>query len=234
MQIRLLHLLEGARNASGLTVIIDVFRAFSLECYMMHQGASSIIPVGRQETAYELKQTHPHMLLAGERGGVMLEGFDFGNSPAQIAGLDLTGRTVIHTTSAGTQGLTGAVQAEEILTGSLVNASAIASYIKSRNPSQVSLVCMGLSAVSRTEEDTLCGEYIRSLLLDRPLPSDELRERIQSLRNTSGARFFLPDCQDSCPEEDFALCTAVNRFPFVLRAEKGEDGLLRIRRIDQW
>ena len=34
MKINILHLIEGAKKAEGLTVIIDVFRAFSLECYL--------------------------------------------------------------------------------------------------------------------------------------------------------------------------------------------------------
>ena len=37
MNIQILHLLDGAKAATGLTVIIDVFRAFSFECYLIHQ-----------------------------------------------------------------------------------------------------------------------------------------------------------------------------------------------------
>ena len=47
--------------------------------------------------------------------------------------LDLKEKTIIHTTSAGTQGIANAINAEEILTGSLVNAKAIAEYIKRNN-----------------------------------------------------------------------------------------------------
>ena len=39
MEIRILELIEGAKKAEGLTVIIDVFRAFSLECYLYARGA---------------------------------------------------------------------------------------------------------------------------------------------------------------------------------------------------
>ncbi len=52
-------------------------------------------------------------------------------------------KRIIHTTSAGTQGITNASHADEIITGSLVNAKAIAAYIKQKNPEEVSLVCMG-------------------------------------------------------------------------------------------
>ena len=42
MDIQILELIEGARKAEGLTVVIDVFRAFSLECYLADQGAEEM------------------------------------------------------------------------------------------------------------------------------------------------------------------------------------------------
>ena len=55
MNIKILHLLTGAKEATGLTVIIDVFRAFSLEAYLFSQGAEVIYPIGSIEKALELK-----------------------------------------------------------------------------------------------------------------------------------------------------------------------------------
>ena len=53
MQIEILDLIEGAKQARGLAVIIDVFRAFSTACYVVRNGAKEIIPVGNVELAYE-------------------------------------------------------------------------------------------------------------------------------------------------------------------------------------
>ena len=50
-KINILHLIEGAKQAEGLTVIIDVFRAFSLECYLYDMGVKEIRPVGTIEEA---------------------------------------------------------------------------------------------------------------------------------------------------------------------------------------
>lgn len=122
MEIRILELIEGAKKAEGLTVIIDVFRAFSLECYLYARGASAVFPAGSVEEARHMKQVHPEYLLIGERRGRRCEGFDYGNSPSQTRNADLSGKKIVHTTSAGTQGIVNAVHAEEILTGSLVNA----------------------------------------------------------------------------------------------------------------
>ena len=58
MQIEILHLIEGAKQARGLAVIIDVFRAFSTTCYAVRNGAAKIIPVGDVDLAYRLKEDH--------------------------------------------------------------------------------------------------------------------------------------------------------------------------------
>jgi 2-phosphosulfolactate phosphatase len=68
MNIDILHLIDGVRKATGLTVIIDVFRAFSTACYAFAQGATRIIPVGDLDLAYELKEKNPEFLLLGNRG----------------------------------------------------------------------------------------------------------------------------------------------------------------------
>lgn len=62
MEIRILELIEGAKKAEGLTVIIDVFRAFSLECYLYARGASAVFPAGSVEEARHMKQVHPEYL----------------------------------------------------------------------------------------------------------------------------------------------------------------------------
>lgn len=226
MNIRILQLLEGARQATGLTVIIDVFRAFSLEAYMFQKGVKTVFPVGNIETAYALKEEfekeHPgQVLLAGERDGMIQPGFDMGNSPSQLSGFDLSGKIVIHTTSAGTQGIANAIHATEILGAGLVNAKATAAYIQNQNPEDVSLVCMGLAGKVPTEEDDLCARYIKSILEGSPI---ELADEIENLKVTSGAKFFDPAQQQAFPEQDFFMCTKVDTIELAVKLKKGADG----------
>lgn len=229
MEIRTLHLREGAEQAVGLTVIIDVFRAFSLEAYMYREGAAAIIPVKTVEEAFALKSSHPEYLLSGERHGRKVPGFDFGNSPSELLSMDIRGRTVIHTTSAGVQGIAAAGGCSEIITGALVNADAAARYIRRQDPTVVCLVAMGLEGKRRTEEDELCADYIRSLLVGEPLSG--IRKRADELRFTEGSKFFDPAQQEAFPEPDFALCTEVGIMDFVIRVKR--DGtLFRTERID--
>ncbi len=222
MNIQILQLIDGAKAARGLTVIIDVFRAFSVEAYLFAQGADQIVPVGDADLAYRLKRENPSFLLAGERHGKILEGFDMGNSPSENRSFNVTGKTVVHTTSAGTQGIANAIHADEILGASLVNARATAEYIRRSGAEEVSLVCMGLEALAPTEEDTLCAEYIKHVLENRPM---DLKSEIESLKHTSGAKFFDPAQCDVFPMDDFAMCTDADRFDFVLKLVTPQQGL---------
>jgi len=230
MNIKILHMIEGAKQATGVAVIIDVFRAFTVEAYLMNSGAEKIIPVGDMEIAYNYKEKNPEAILVGERHGKILPGFNYGNSPSQLENIDFSNKVIVHTTSAGTQGIANAKNAKEILTGSLVNAKAIADYIKKNNYEDVSLVCMGLEAVSETEEDNLCAYYIKSLLENKPI---ELEKEIENLKVTSGAKFFDKEQQEVFPEKDFYLSTEVNKFNFVLKLEKDKKtGLDYITKIE--
>lgn len=222
MNIKILHMIEGAKEAKGITVVIDVFRAFSVEAYFLSEGAEAIIPVGDTDLAYKLKEENPDMILAGERHGKILPGFDVGNSPSELVKLDSAGKTVVHTTSAGTQGIANAVNADVILGGCLLNAKATAEYIRNSGYEDVSLVCMGLEALSETEEDTLCANYIKSILEGAEI---DMEREIENLRYTSGAKFFDKAQQDVFPEPDFHMCTQLDKFDFVMKLRRDENGL---------
>jgi len=216
MTINILHLLEGAKKATGLTVIIDVFRAFSTACYAFEMGAKKIIPVALIDEAFRMKSSHHEYILMGERNEIKPEGFDFGNSPSLLHYQKVEGKTIVHTTSSGTQGIAAAVNASEILTGSFVNAGAVIDYIRSRNPETVSLVCMGYACEYPTDEDTLCAEYMSNALNNIP---NDFMDITETIKQGSGARFFDQSKQQWAPQEDFSLCLSLNKFNFVLKVE---------------
>jgi len=227
MNIEILQLLDGAKKAQGLTVIIDVFRAFSTACYAFDAGIQRIYPVGDLEKAYQLKQDNPDYILVGERNEQKPEGFDFGNSPSQLLEADLNGKTMVHTTSSGTQGIANATGASEIITGGFVNAGAIIRYIRKQNPDKVSLVCMGYSCQYPTDEDTLLAVYIKNELEGK---INNFQEMVEQIRKGDGARFFAPEKQEWAPVADFDLCLSLNRFNFVLKVEQG-NGLNFLKKI---
>lgn len=228
MKIVIENQLEGAKRAQGLTVIIDVFRAFTVECFLFEQGVKTIIPMGDAQECLALKKQHPDYYLVGERKGIKLEGFDSGNSPSYLTTVpELKGKTIVHSTSAGTQGLVYASKATEVITGSLVNAKAIARYIKKKNPEVVTLVCMGLNGTEESAEDTLCAKYIKALL-----EGDELNihREIADLKNTAGKKFF-DKARPEFPEPDFFMCLVPNIFDFVIKADTSKNPI-EMKRID--
>lgn len=229
MKIKILEFAEGARQAEGLTVIIDVFRAFSVACYAFDGGAMKIIATGDVEKAFDLKGRYGNSLIAGERHEKKVEGFDLGNSPTEIMTTDLRNRILIHTTTAGTNGLVNAVNASTVLTGSLVNAGAIVRYIKAADPERVSLVAMGYRAMETADEDILCARLIEARLNDS---NEDFSKQISDLRYGSGSRFFRSENLEFSPPTDFFLCTMTDKFDFVIRAERRQDGNVDLLMLD--
>lgn len=227
-EIRTADFVAGARSARGLAVIIDVFRAFSLAPHAFARGARAIVPVAEVEAARELKRLHPDWLLIGERHARPLPGFDSGNSPADLERFDLRDRTLVHTTHSGTQGLAAASGADEVITGSFVNAAAIVRYIRERAPPVVTLVRMGKQAQERCAEDDLCAQLLQQRLGGETPPVADVPQRLRGA--DSAAMFFDPAC-DWAPQRDFELCTQVDAFDFVLRLERGETPP-RLKRIE--
>jgi len=218
MRIEVLDHVAGARAARGIGVVIDVFRAFSVAPHAFARGASRVLPVGEIDEALAMRQRFPGAVLVGERHARRLPGFDAGNSPTDLLALDLRGKVVVHTTHAGTQGLVNATEADEVLTGGFNNLSAVARYVLERDPMQVSLVRMGHEARERCAEDDLYADCLAAMLQGQAAPSAEsVRE---TLRDAPAAqKFFDPAC-DWAPEPDFAHCTAVDKFDFVLRLRR--------------
>jgi 2-phosphosulfolactate phosphatase len=228
MQVRIVDFVAGAKEATGIAVVIDVFRAFTVAAHAMECGARTVVPVAEIARARTLKQLNPDWLLVGERHARPLPGFDCGNSPTHVRELDVRDRVIIHTTHAGTQGLTNADQADEVLTGALVNAGAIGRYIRAKGASEVTLVRMGHEARERCEEDDLCAQVLCAGLLDQHLDTRDLRSR---LRHAAGAqKFFDPEC-DWAPLSDFELCVELDRFDFVLKLDSTVSPAC-LRRID--
>ena len=228
MKIEILEFIEGARKAKGLTVIIDVFRAFSVACYAFDQGASRVITVGEIEDAFALKERYPDAVLVGEREERKIQGFDLGNSPTQIITSNIKGKMLIHCTTAGTNGIVNAINATEIITCSFVNADAVVNYIRQMNSEIVSLVAMGYSAEITADEDIFCADYIQDKLNGIDPDFDNTKTILQL---SAGQRFFNPANIGHSPPSDFFLCTDLNKFDFVLKAVKTEKGFYELFKV---
>ena len=115
------------------------------------------------------------------------------------------------------QGIAGAIHASEVIVASLVNARAVARYIKHKDPRVVSLVAMGLNGVEDTDEDILCATYIRDLLEGR---QPNIHQQIRQIQYTSGRKFFVRRADGAFPEPDFFMCLVPDMFDFVLAVDR--------------
>ena len=229
MKINMLELIEGAKKAKGLTVIIDVFRAFSTVCYLYEAGAKKVIISRSLEDSYALKKNNSNIVLAGERHGKKLEGFDIGNSPSEIINKNFRGRTIALTTSAGTQGIINAKNASEIIACSFVNVNATINYIKKINPEVLSIVAMGNSGIKRAEEDIFCAKYIKGILINK-INEEEYNRNFnnikESLKKTKSVQRFFDKEKPWSPKEDFWLCLEKDKFDYVLKVQTDNNIIL--------
>lgn len=219
MEIKVLHLLEGAKKAVGLTVIIDVFRAFSTACYLFSRGAKSIIITDSIKEARYLKNNNNDLILVGERNGKKIKDFDFGNSPSRIIQNEFKNKNIVLTTSAGTRGIIAAKNSIEIVTASFLNADSVVNFLsdyKMRNK-KISIVAMGNNGLEKNIEDKLCAEYIYNRLKGKILDKEKIINKIYN--DETSDRFFDKNVKSS-PKKDLELCLKFNVFNFVLKIKK--------------
>lgn len=174
-----IHIFRGHDHphVKGVVVVIDVIRAFTTAAFAFGNGASSIRFVKSIEEAFSLKEAMPDLLLMGETEGNPIPGFDFENSPSEIAEAKISGRDLVQRTSSGTQGIVGCPQAEIILAASFVNAEATYAKIKELSPSSVSMIVTGRK---NGDEDAALAEYLAAKLRgETPDPAPFL-ERVSS------------------------------------------------------
>jgi 2-phosphosulfolactate phosphatase len=220
--------LKGAREARGLVVIIDVFRAFSCEPLLFHFGVKRVILEADPEKALLLKRKIPGAILVGEINEEPIEGAELGNSPSHIIQKGksyFSGKTIVHRTTAGVVGVKCAFErSEEILLGSFLMASAICRYIKRKSPLVVTLVAMGERGERPGPEDESCADYIEHLISGSRYDSVEEYKKVVFQPT---AQKFIKGEKEYLPREDPIFCLQRDLFEFVLTVRK-VDGQLEV------
>lgn len=225
MEIRIGSLLRGAQEAVGTTIIIDVFRAFTTAAVAFSRGADKIVLVAEVEEALALRRQGIGQLCMGEVAGVKPDPFDYGNSPYELETVDLTGKTVVQSTRAGTVGATAASAAEKLYLGSFVTASATVRAIQQQQPDLVSIVAMGYASKQRADEDEQCALYLRNRLQGRRPDPDAVR---QLVRVGHEAQKYDDPAQPQFHPQDKDLALHIDRYAFAIPVSR-ENGLLVAR-----
>jgi len=208
-----------ALEARGVVIVIDVIRAFSVAAYAFAGGAQSLWLVRTVEEAQALRKREPDALLIGEVGGRLIEGFDFNNSPSQMAAADVRGRMLIQRTGAGTRGAVTAANATHLLLCSLTNAQATARYARKLAETSEGIVTLFPTAffeeIAPPNEDSICADYIEALLLERDDAATVLADGIKYLHAIDRFAGFEPGSGDF-PAEDIPAVLAADRFDFAM------------------
>ena len=209
--------LETCASATGTVVVIDVLRAFTTAAYAFAAGAKKIILVSKVEKAFALKLKNPDLLLLGETGGLPIEGFDFSNSPSELIGKDLHGLTLVQRTSAGTQGVVRSRHAKRILVTGLGNASATVEYLNRFEVDELCLVETGVNGLGHGVEDTVCGDFLETLMLNHPVDCAEVTERVYQ---APASRKFLDDNLSAFPLADLGCALKIDQFDFAMEVRR--------------
>jgi 2-phosphosulfolactate phosphatase len=149
----------------GLAVVIDVLRATTSMIHALAAGAESVRPLGEIVEAFQLAATFRsgRAILGGERQGLPIDGFDFGNSPSSYDERSCRGKTLIMTTTNGTRAILASLDAERVFIAAFPNVSAtLGAIVADHRP--VHLVCSGTDGRISLEDATLAGSLASSLL----------------------------------------------------------------------
>ncbi|WP_227936306.1 2-phosphosulfolactate phosphatase [Alkalihalobacillus deserti] len=220
------HILES----SDITIVIDVIRAFTVAHYAFIKGAKQILLVGTTEEAFTLKKEHPHFLLAGEKHGIAINGFDFDNSPKRISEERLGDKTLVQKTTNGVRATLNSLNSKCLFVTGYSNAKTTANYIKKiNNTSQRDLKITVIASHPSGDDDLACAEYIRGLILGKGfLTNVEVEERIKNAHVAQ--KFFDPNNLDF-NYEDITFCAHERESNFVMKVNQSNQ-IPTIERID--
>jgi 2-phosphosulfolactate phosphatase len=163
--------------AGGIAVVIDVLRASTTMITALANGAARVRPLADVGEARTLAAAlGPGALLGGERGGMRIDGFDLGNSPAEYGRDRVAGRAIVITTTNGTAALAACHAAREVVVGAMVNRSAVATAVRrlatAAGVADAHLVCAGTDGAVTAEDVLAAGAILDAALRDAP--ADEL------------------------------------------------------------
>lgn len=170
----LLHLYD---ISNSIVVVIDIFRATSSICYGIDNGAEAIIPVASVEACESYRDSE--FLLAAERNGEVVAGYDFGNSPFSYTREKVAGKTIVLTTTNGTHAINLSREARKIIIGSFLNLSAVCDWLRTQ-PNDVLLLCSGWKDKMNLEDTLFAGGVVHCLkeeyyvLDDAAIAADDL------------------------------------------------------------
>lgn len=205
----------------SIVVIIDVLRATSAICTALHSGVEGIIPV---ESVEEAREYHKRgFTVAAERHGKVVEGFELGNSPFSYMNGKLVGKTVVLTTTNGTQAVHAAKNANKIVIGSFLNLTVLSNWLIQENKDVV-LLCAGWKNKFNLEDTLFAGAVIENLFASGCFENDCDSARASAYLYNGAKSNIFKFLEDSSHrnrlealnlEEDIRYCLTPDQAPVI-------------------
>ena len=216
--------IEGARQARGMAVVIDVLRSFTVSAYALAGGARECRLVTTTDEARALAAGTPDTVICAEEDGLPVKDIPISNSPTQIVEADLSGCILVQRSSAGTP-VAGAVRAGvDIFAASLVVARATVQACLLRSPAVLTLI-----ASADYPEDHACALYMEAIIRGETPDVDLL---LRPLKESERYAHLISGTWPGFPATDLDLALQPDRFSFAMPVTR-EAGYLRLTRADQ-
>ena len=200
-----INVIPTAQQAQGIdfsgqtAVVIDVLRATTVITTALDNGAREVIPVKTIEEAQSLYATCDNALRCGERNAVKIEGFDLGNSPLEYKKKVVEGKTLILTTTNGTNAINNIIGADEVVLACFRNAEAMANHLvglSHRGSRDIIIVCAGTEGRFSLDDGLCAGMLIELLKQKTEVETDDLGLLLNRFYNESKGNLFgaLSEC----------------------------------------
>lgn len=171
--------LTQAQMHGRVVFVIDILRATTAMCAALSHGARAIIPVSSTEEALRLAQTigSTDLLLAGERKCARIPGFHLGNSPLEMSESAVRGKTIILTTTNGTDALLACHAAATVIPTAAANLSLAAERGREAVEAEQSvlIVCAGRNG-DFALDDAYCAGRLIAAIFGSAKPRRELND----------------------------------------------------------
>ncbi len=216
--------IEGARQARGIAVVIDVLRSFTVSAYALAGGARECRLVTTTDEARALAAATPDTVICAEEDGLPVKGIAISNSPTQIVAAELTGCILVQRSSAGTPVAAAVHAGVDIFAASLVVARATVQACLSRDPAVLTLV-----ASADHPEDHACALYMEGIIRGE-MP--DVERLLRPLKESERYSQLVSGAWPGFPPTDLELALQPDRFSFAMPVTR-ETGYLRLAGADQ-
>lgn len=157
--------IKAEKIKDKIVVIIDVLRATSVMVTALANGAKAIYPYKDIESVLENCKKSTAYVLGGERKGLKIEGFDFGNSPLEYTREAVEGKDMFMTTSNGTRAIENAANgSRKLFIAAFLNVQSVVEKLLSENSDTV-IVCSGTDNEFSLDDALCAGEIIKRIAL---------------------------------------------------------------------